>query len=437
MGESKSKHAIVIGGSMGGLLAARVLSARFEQVTLIDRDTFPEIGQHRRGVPQSIHTHGLLASGRRILDRYFPGITEDLIAHGAVEGDLLGDSRWFFEGGCLSRHTSGINGLLVSRPTLEGVVRKHLRAIANVKVIEETIVESFTTTQDRSRVNGVRLANQETIPADLVVDASGRASHSPAWLESAAYAKPEEDRVEVGIGYTTRKFRRDLKQLNGDGAVIIPPTPEGKRGGVMLAQEGGCWTVTQFSYFGNYAPVDLEGFIEYSKTLPAPYIHEVISQSEPLCDGFSSRFPASVRKRYERLERFPRGFLVIGDAICSFNPIFGQGMSAAAQQAVALDESLAASHEANARDFFSRAAKVIDNPWSIAVGADLKIPETVGPRSAGVNFINWYISKLHKAAHTDSQASVAFVKVTNLLEPPPSIMHPRIVLRVLAASLRS
>jgi 2-polyprenyl-6-methoxyphenol hydroxylase-like FAD-dependent oxidoreductase len=431
------KHAIVIGGSMGGLLAARVLSDRYEKVTLIDRDTFPEAGQHRRGVPQSVHTHGLLASGRRILERYFSGLGQELIGLGAIEGDLLKDSRWCFEGGCLNKSSSGLHGLLVSRPLLEGVVRRRLLAIANIESIQNCVVENVTATDDKQRVTGVRLASGETLPADLVIDSSGRASHAPAWLEALGYAKPQEERVEVAIGYSTRLFRRDMKHLDGDGAVIIPPTPEGKRGGVMLAQEGGRWTVTLISYFGNYAPLELAGFIDYSKTLPAPFIHEVVSQSEPLCNGVSARFPASVRKRYEKLDRFPKGFLALGDAICSFNPIYGQGMSAASQQAVALEESLDANGDISARDFFQRAAKVVDNPWSMAVGADLKIPETVGPRNAGVNFINWYIGKLHKAAHRDPEAALAFVMVANLLAPPPSIMAPRIAMRVLWGNLRA
>jgi 2-polyprenyl-6-methoxyphenol hydroxylase-like FAD-dependent oxidoreductase len=433
---AQRKHAIVIGGSMGGLLAARVLSDRYEQVTLIDRDTFPEAGQHRRGVPQSVHTHGLLASGRRILDRLFPGLGEELIGLGAVEGDLLKDSRWIFEGACLSKRESGLKGLLVSRPLLEGVVRRRLLAIANIKAMQNTVVENVTATDDKQRVTGVRLAGGENISADLVVDCSGRASHAPAWLEALGYAKPQEERVEVGIGYTTRLFRRDVKQLDGDGAVVIPPTPEGKRGGVMLAQEGDRWTVTLISYFGNYAPLELAGFVDYAKTLPASDIHEVISTSEPLCNGVSARFPASVRKRYEKLERFPQGFLVLGDAICSFNPIYGQGMSAACQQAVALEESVA-NGDVSAREFFQRAAKVVDNPWSMAVGADLRIPETVGPRNAGVSFINWYIAKLHKAARRDPELALAFVMVANLLAPPPSIMAPRMAIRVLFGNLRA
>ncbi len=428
MGEGR-RHAIVIGGSMGGLMAARVLADHFDNVTIVDRDTFPEVGQQRRGVPQGVHTHALLASGKGVIENLFPGFTQEMIDRGAQSGDVLSDSRWFFEGGYLSRAHSGLTGLLVSRPLLEGAVRKRTFANPKIKIRENAVVEGLTVDAGK-RVTGARAAGEE-IAADLVVDSTGRGSHAAAWLESIGFAKPEEEKVEVGIAYTTRLFRRKPEHLNGDSAVVIPPTPQGKRGGVMLAQEDNRWTCTLIGYFGNAAPADLAGWLEYAKSLPAPDIHDTLSQAEPISDAFTARFPASLRRRYERLKSFPPGYLVFGDAICSFNPIYGQGMSAAAQQSVALQQSLAEGDNDLARRFFARAAKVVDNPWSVAVGSDLRIPETIGPRNAGVSFINWYIAKLHKRAHRDPQAAVAFLKVANLVEPPPSVMKPGLAMKVL------
>src|SRR5690242_12491883 len=229
------EHAIVIGGSMAGLLAARVLADHYRQVTLLERDIFPVQGENRRGVPQGRHTHGLLASGRRVLDRLFPGISQELVDGGAESGDIVGRGRWFNEGGCHVQFSSGLDGLLMSRPFLEGKVRARVLALGNVQNRQSCVVDSLTAAQ--GRVTGVR-AGGEDLPADLVVDATGRGSHSPQWLEAIGYEKAPEERVEVALGYASRFFRRKPSDLNGDMAVIIPPTPQGKRGGVMLAQEG-------------------------------------------------------------------------------------------------------------------------------------------------------------------------------------------------------
>ena len=427
-------HAIVIGGSMAGLLAARVLSDHYRHVTLLERDVFPQQAENRRGVPQGRHTHGLLAGGRRVIDRLFPGISEELVAGGAESGDIVGRSRWFNEGGCHVQFTSGLDGLLMSRPFLEGKVRARVLALANVQNRQNCVVDGLLFAG--GRVTGVRVAGED-LNADLVVDATGRGSHSPQWLEAIGYEKAPEERVEVALGYASRFFRRKPADLNGDMAVIIAPTPHGKRGGVMLAQEGDRWTVTLVSHFGNYAPIELEGFREYARTLPAPFIYEVVRNAEPMCDGATARFPASVRRRYEKLARFPEGYLVFGDAISSFNPIYGQGMSVAAMESMELDATLREGTANLAKRFFARASKVVDIPWSIAVGNDLRMPETTGPRNAGVNFVNWYIEKLHKAAHSDPVPALAFHRVANLLEPPPSVMKPRIAMHVLWANLRS
>jgi 2-polyprenyl-6-methoxyphenol hydroxylase-like FAD-dependent oxidoreductase len=307
--------------------------------------------------------------------------------------------------------------------------------LPNVQAREDCQVEALAATDDNRSVTGVRLAG-EALSADLVIDATGRGSRSPRWLEAMGYRRPEEERVEIALGYTTRLFRRSPQDLDGDVATVIPPTPKGKRGGVMLAQEGDRWTVTLIAHFGNYAPTELAGFIEFAKTLPAPYIHEVISNAEPLGEAASARFPTSVRRRYENLDRFPDGYLVIGDAISSFNPIYGQGMSSAALQAVELDRILCEGSTNLARRFFARAAKVVDIPWSIAAGNDLRMPEATGPRSAMGNFINWYMAKLHKAAHHDPVPAWAFLQLTNLLVPPPSVLHPKVALRVLWGNIQ-
>ncbi len=427
-------HAIVIGGSMAGLLAVRVLSEHFERVTLIEQDALALGPDQRRGVPQGCHTHGLLASGRRVLDRLFPGISEELVAGGAVPGDLLRDSRWFFEGGNLARAASGLDGLLMSRPYLESIVRRRVLALPNLVVRQNARAESLVFGRSRSRVTGVRCQG-EMLLADLIVDCSGRGSHSPQWLEEMGYGRPVEEKVEIALRYTTRLFRRRATDLNGDSAVVVPPTPEGKCGGVMLAQEGDRWTVTLITHFRDEPPSDLPGFLGFARDLPSRDIYNVIRDAEPISDAITMRYPASSRRRYENMRRFPAGYLVMGDGISSFNPIYGQGMSVAALEAIELDATLRAGTRDLAKRFFARAAKVVNTPWAVAVGNDRRMPETIGPRHVGATFVNWYVSKLHRAAHRDPELSKAFMNVANLVAAPPSVMHPRLALRVLLGNL--
>jgi 2-polyprenyl-6-methoxyphenol hydroxylase-like FAD-dependent oxidoreductase len=424
-------RAIVLGGSMAGLLAARVLADHFDTVTLVERDTLPDDIAQRRGVPQGQHTHGLLAGGSRVLDRLFPGFSSDMVRHGAVPGDIARDIRWFFEGAPLARCASGLDGLMASRPFFEAGVRARTLGLPNVIRRDGCQVGSLTFTPGRDRVTGAVLTTGETLTADLVVDATGRGSRAADWLEAAGYDGPDEDRVEIGLGYTTRFFRRLPSHLDGDSGTVVPPTPDGKRGGVMVAQEGDRWTVTLISHFLPPAPQEMSGFTWFASLLPSPDIHAVVRSAQPLGGAVTSRFPASVRRRYERLSRFPDSFVVLGDAMCSFNPIYGQGMSVAALEAVALGEIVAAGRAKIGRRFFKAAARIVDTPWMTAVGNDLRMPETAGPRSPIVNVVNGYMARLHRAAHTDQELAVSFLRVANLLAPPATLFTPRAAWRVL------
>lgn len=428
-------RAIVIGGSMAGLLAARVLADHYKEITVLERDEFPPVGAQRRGIPQGRHTHGLLASGRALVERLFPGISKELTKAGALTGDIVRDMRWFIEGASLARFASGLDGLLLTRPLLEGTVRRRLLALPNVEVHEKFQVDGLAATDDGRQIRGVKGQGAELL-ADLIIDATGRSSRAPQWLEAIGCPGPAEERVQVDLAYTTRFFRRDPdKHLNGDLGAVIPPTPEGKRGGVMLAQEGDRWIVTLIGHFGHAAPPDLDGFVDYARTLPAPYILDVLRDAEPLGEPASGRFPASVRRRYEKLRRFPGGFLVCGDAISSFNPRYGQGMSVAALEAIELSAALKNGTSDLARRFFCRASRVVDAAWSVIVGNDFRMPETIGPRSASVKVSNWYMSRLQKTARWDPVTAMAFFRVANLLEPPSGVMRPRVVLHVVKGNL--
>ena len=425
-------RAVVIGGSMAGLLAARVLSEHYQEVVVVERDDLSAEGQNRRGVPQGRHAHAILAGGLNVIEELFPGISNELVARGAIPSDPLNDGRWFMEGNDLKRVPSGTCAIMLSRPLLEDGVRRRTREIENVTILDNCTVRELIT--DGERVTGLT-TNDEAIAADLVVDASGRGSRAPKWLEALGFKPAPEESVEVQLVYTTRTFRRNQYHMNGDSFVVVPSTPEGKRGGVALSKENDEWIVTLFGHFGHQSPQDLDGFIEYASTLAAPHIFELLQSATPAGEAAVMHYPTSVRRRYENLDRSPEGFLVFGDAICSFNPVYGQGMSAAALQAGALLESLRSGTENIAGRFYRAAAKVIDNPWSIAVGTDLRMAETTGRRGPDVRLINWYMSKLHRRGHDRADAALAFIRVAQLLDPPTSLMRPGMALRVLLSAI--
>ena len=422
---------------MGGLLAARVLSDHFKEVVLFDRDVFPQAIEFRRGVPQGQHAHALLSSGRQVMDELFPGLRDELVGQGAIRAEYL-KVRWF-DNGVYHTRFDGLEGLLVSRPRLEAHVRHRVLALPNLIVKATHDVDSLVFESDRVtgvRVAGSRSATVDTVPADLVVDATGRGSQSPIWLDRAGFPRPREEAVRVALGYTTRIYRRTADHLNGDLAVVCPSAPPQRRGGVALAMEGDRWMVTLFGMLGDHPPTDAEGFIAFANTLPAPDIHAVVTSAEPLTDPVPFKFPQSTRRHYEQVDRFPQGYLVFGDALCSFNPIYGQGMSSAALQSAALHKCLAAGDAALAPRFFKAASAVVDAPWTMAVGGDLRYQEVEGERTGMVKFVNWYIGKLHIAAAGDPKVALAFHRVANLLDPPPSLMQPSIALRILQGNLK-
>lgn len=440
--DKSGKSVVVIGASMAGLLAARVLADHFEQVTLLERDTFPAPGENRKGVPQGNHIHFLLESGRQIMEIYLPGLTDELTQLGAARvADVSMNMRWFQSGGYHRPGVSDISGVGVSRPTLEASVRARVLALPNVQALEDCNVLGLVTTADNSRVTGVRLINrqtggvEETMRADLVVDASGRGSRSPAWLEKLGYERPVVEEVRIGMGYTTCYFRRQPEHIPGLDGIAFLATPPNKRLGVILAQDRNRWVVTLGGYLGDHVSTDYQKFLEAARTLPTSHIYNIVKDAEPLGEPVAYKFPANLRRRYDKLTRFPEGYLVFGDALCSFNPIYGQGMTVAAMEARALGECLANSRHQLAKRFFAKASKIIDVSWNTAVGNDLSYPDVEGPRSPMVRFLNWYIGKLHLVAHHDAQVSIAFLKVINMVAPPPTLMHPRIVWRVMKGTL--
>ena len=431
-----SKRAIVIGASMGGLLAARALADHYGEVTVVERDVLPDTYEPRKGVPQGRHTHGLLARGREVLEQLFPGFTEEMVAQGATTGDIVDKVLWFNHGFYLCNAPSKMLGLAISRPMLEGSVRRRVLQLPNVRLRERCDVLEPAFDRSQRRVSGVRVQSRggsdgtQMMNADLVVDASGRGSSSPDWLDALGYPKPREEQIKINLGYATRQYRRLPEHLRGMRGAIIAACPPDWRFGAILAQEGDRWIVTLGGYLGDQAPTDDNGFVAFARSLQKPEIFDVIRVAEPLCPLMPYQFTANLRRRYEELSRFPAGFLVFGDALCSFNPVYGQGMTVACVESLALRECLAAGTQEIAGRFFRAASQLIDIPWQIAVGSDLQHPRVEGKRTTQVRFINWYIAKLYRAAQDDAVLASRFLEVANLMRQPTALLDPQIAFRV-------
>ncbi len=436
----RASTAVVLGASISGLLAARALSQHFNRVTLVERDVLPADERLRKGVPQAAHAHGVLASGYCVMEEFFPGLMEELEACGAPLCDITGDFLWFQYGRWKLRYRSGLRGITVSRPCLEAAIRRRVRALKNVSFLEgfDAVRPDFDAAG--GRVTGLVVQPpdrkiQETLVADLVIDASGRGSQSPKWLEQWGFGRPEEISLKVNVGYATRTFeRRPGDFFNSIGGAISGTPPASTRAAAVLAAEGNRWVVTLAGTMGDYPPTNDPDWTRFAATLPIPAVHELVTSARPLSQILSYRFPANQRRFYERMNHCPSGYLVIGDAVSSFNPIYGQGMSVAAMEAKALGECVAAGLEDLWRRFYRVARKIVDIPWLIATGEDLRFPQVEGARPAAFHAMSRYFERVHAVASQDPVICRKFFEVLNLLAPPSSLMSPRVAWRVLARS---
>lgn len=438
MSPQASGRAVVLGGSMAGLLAARVLADAYEQVTIVDRDELPDTAAARRGVPQGRHAHALLARGQQVLEQLFPGLTAELVAGGAPAGDPLRDVRMHVSGRRLAQASTGLTVLSASRPFLESHVRSRVRALPAVRIAERCDVTGLVATPDGHRVAGARVLRraEEILGADLVIDATGRGSRAPAWLEALGYTRPGQERVVIRLGYASQMFRLPPSALGGSLASLHAPAPTSPRGGVLARIEGNRWLLTLAGVLGDHPPTDPGGFLEFARSLQFPDIYEAVAGAESLDDPVAFRFPASVRRRYDKLSRFPEGFLVLGDGVCSLNPVYGQGMSVAALHALTLRGHLQHHQIPPARPFFRDLARAARAPWEMVTGADLAFAGAEGHRTRRLRIAGAYITRLHAAAAHDANLAASFARVSGLVDPPRALLRPGALLRVLTGASR-
>jgi 2-polyprenyl-6-methoxyphenol hydroxylase-like FAD-dependent oxidoreductase len=430
------RHAIIVGGSIAGLAAARVLSDHFERVTILERDELPADAGPRRGVPQGRHAHALLAGGARAIAEMFPGIMEELVGRGAAVIEF-NQGRWYQAGGYRASCLIERKVVSASRPFIEQAVRERVEALPNVGFERGVAVERLL--GYGGRVTGVQAFDgsvSSAIDADLVVDCTGRASRGTLWMEELGYAAPTVAEVECQMRYATVVLPRRSDDLDADFAVIIESPPSGKRAAFVMPIEGDRWIATIASGYGAEPPTDETSFRAAAAALPSPELDLVLRTMGDLGPVATHRLQSSKRRRYERLRDVPAGFLALGDAICSFNPIYGQGMSSAVLQAVELGACLASYGNGSelVKAFYQRAAKVIATPWQIAVGADFAYPETMGPKPVGTDLVNRYLERVLTAAQVSPEVNTRMIMVQNLLASPSTLLRPSVVRSVRKAN---
>ncbi|MFV0131299.1 FAD-dependent oxidoreductase [Streptomyces sp. HMX112] len=443
----RTRHAVVIGGSVAGLLTARVLAEHAGRVTVVERDHYPGEPAPRAGVPQGHHTHVLLEGGLRALEELLPGVTGELRAQGAPRVGMPEDiGHW--EAGRWYRRTAASAYLFTgSRPLLEGLVRR--RVLADPRIVTLQGTEAVGLAGDAARVRGVLVrergagaatggpggAEPRVLAADLVVDASGRGSRAPAWLAAIGAEPPHEETLDTGLAYASRLYRRRAGADTDCVGYYFVPGPGQPYGGVALPVEGGRHLVTLSGLRGGEPPTDGEGFERFAGKLPHPVLRDWLVKAEPESPVHGFRRTANVRRRYDLPGRRPAGFLAAGDALCTFNPVYGQGVSVAAIGAVALRDALADPRRTPTTRRVQRALCAAAGPaWDISAGADRNMPGAEGDavragradRPAG-----WYLRRVQERAPGDPLVGAAFRAVLSLTAPASALFAPAIVRAVL------
>ena len=441
--------AIVIGGSITGLVAARVLTDYFAQVAIIERDRLSEKSEFRQGVPQSLHVHALLTKGKEILEQLFPGLTAELIENGAIETDVIADWRYLFADGWAPSFRSGITIPTCSRNLLENALRQRLSKYRNLEFLEAHQAIGLLLGNDNKSITGVQVKNQQNresrLSARLVVDASGRNSQTPKWLESLGYQKPQETVINSFLGYASRWYQK-ASEFNAPwkGVTLMTKPQDCKRGGVLYPVENQTWIVTLAGIGKDYPPTDEDGFLEFARSLRSGEIYEAIKDAQPKSPIYGYRRTENRLSHYEKLERFPENFVVMGDAACSFNPVYGQGMTVAALSGLTLANCLRQQKLNQAgqnlaglsRRFQKQLAQINEIPWLMATSDDLRWSTTIGAQpDLKMRLMHGYIEKVISSACHNNHVHKTFVEVAHMLKSPTALFTPKVLFKVLSEEL--
>lgn len=413
--------AAVIGSGVGGLLATSILARHFRKVVVIERDQMPVSADPRDGAPQGYHPHSLLRRGQNTMEALYPGFTASLLSKGAVQFDQGMECEISIGGVRGVPFRAPYPTISMTRGLLELTLREQAANIPNVSFRYGANAEDLLVTE--GRVRGVRLRiadNFEEIAANFVLDASGRAAQSMKWLTAAGYTGPQETVVGLDFGYATAMF--DIPSSFSEKwrlLFCLPKMGPAAVGGAIFEVEGRRW-MCAIAGRGHLKPTnEPDAFVAYAKNSLDPRFHYWVSRAQRIGPVKTYRFAAGTRRRYEALTAHLEGFVAFGDALCSVNPVYGQGMSVAAMEADALGQVFAARNNTDGlwRDFYRDASACIDVPWQLALNLDLNYPETVYPRPAGFSLVQWMSPWANSLALGDPILRAKIFEMMNLTDP--------------------
>ncbi|HEU5472897.1 MAG TPA: FAD-binding monooxygenase [Actinophytocola sp.] len=428
-------HAVVIGASMAGLLTALALHDHFADVTVIDRDRLPAGPRFRAGVPHG-HLPGLWVTGLPAVERLLPGFERELRAAGARPLHLPTDALWLTPPGHWSeRFPASARTLSASRPLIEWLLRARVLRAGRINLVAELDAVGLrldrtgdaTAVTARSRRTGAIFE----LHADLVVDAGGRDSGLPGWLAALGRPRPKEITVDADLGCATRYYATPSGAGADWKAIFLPAAPPRQlRAGTLVPIEGDRWAVTLAGGGRDHPPTDGPGFVAFAASLRDPVLHDAIATAEPVSPVRAHRGTANQRRHYETLRGMPGRLLVVGDSLCAFNPVHGQGTMVAALQVAALVSALRASagSPSDSRRIQRAVAKVADGVWPMAAGEDLRYPGTEGAKSSiGTRFGHRYRDRVFAAAAVDPTVNAAVLRVLNMIDRPPALFRPSVI----------
>jgi 2-polyprenyl-6-methoxyphenol hydroxylase-like FAD-dependent oxidoreductase len=436
-GANMPKHfgqqAVVIGGSLAGLMTARVLADHFDAVTVLERDHINDQPVLHQSIPQGTHLHSLLLGGQQVMASLYPGFLKQLESLGAVRCRAGKEVVFYLPTGKAFSVTGtvreprdlGFDITCHSRELLEYCVRQGTLQHPNITFESDSTVRGLVYANGRIRgVNYNQGGEAHCLATDIVVDAGGRKAQAPRWLTELGFHAPAATTIGIDMAYASTKFRIPEGYDGPERLLVcIGPPPEFPNGAVMEIIEDQTWHVTLMGRFGDYPPHDAAGFLAFAQALPSPELYHRIKDAERVADITAYRFPTSVWRHYERLTTFPEGLVVVGDALSSFNPFYGQGMSSAALQVQALQKLLAARAigprglDGLALAFFPKAAEIIETPWALAAGRDFAYPRTAGQRPADLEDSTQYFADVDALTADDLEIQRLVVEVLNLAKP--------------------